>query len=272
MLPRTLTELRSSSFGQDFYRNRTIKDEMRINLMRKLEAKDPIFTGIVGYEETVVPQVVNAILSRHNMILLGLRGQAKSRILRGLVEFLDDAVPVIEGCEINDDPFSPICRRCRDLIQEMEDRTWLRKPRSARDGLAAAGAEHAWRQPPACAGWIVWPADRGRFESISNLSRLGGGRQNGPANHCGHRAGTPKRLIRRTQTRGVSRPRFSRVATASRPNDRSLHSCSKFRGASASKAADPTNRACKSARRRSSIRPPGSRACFFPTMRSSRSR
>ena len=123
MLPRTLTELRSSSFGQDSYRNRTIKDEMRINLMRKLEAKDPIFTGIVGYEETVVPQVVNAILSRHNMILLGLRGQAKSRILRGLVEFLDDVVPVIEGCEINDDPFSPICRRCRDLIQEMEDRT-----------------------------------------------------------------------------------------------------------------------------------------------------
>ena len=99
MLPRTLTELRSSSFGQDSYRNRTIKDEMRINLMRKLEAKDPIFTGIVGYEETVVPQVVNAILSRHNMILLGLRGQAKSRILRGLVEFLDDVVPVIEGCD-----------------------------------------------------------------------------------------------------------------------------------------------------------------------------
>src|SRR5207247_9740742 len=105
------------------YWKRTIKDEMRINLIRKLEAKAPIFSGIIGYEETVVPQVVNAILSRHNMILLGLRGQAKSRILRGLVEFLDDVVPVIEGCEINDDPFSPICRRCRDLIQEMEDRT-----------------------------------------------------------------------------------------------------------------------------------------------------
>src|SRR3989475_1827947 len=123
MLPRTLGELRSSPFGQDSYRGRTIKDEMRINLIRKLEAKDPIFPGIVGYEETVVPQVVNAILSRHNMILLGLRGQAKSRILRGLVEFLDDAVPVIEGCEINDSPFCPICRRCRDLIQEMGDRT-----------------------------------------------------------------------------------------------------------------------------------------------------
>jgi magnesium chelatase subunit I len=94
-----------------------------MNLIRKLESKGPIFNGIIGYEETVVPQVVNAILSRHNMILLGLRGQAKSRILRGLVEFLDEVIPVIEGCEINDSPFSPICRRCRDLIQEMGDRT-----------------------------------------------------------------------------------------------------------------------------------------------------
>src|SRR6266700_2645556 len=123
MLPRTLRELQSSSFGQESYRKRTIKDEMRINLIRKLEAKASIFPGIVGYEETVVPQVVNAILSRHNMILLGLRGQAKSRILRGLIEFLDDVIPIIEGCEINDSPFSPICRRCRDLIQEMGDRT-----------------------------------------------------------------------------------------------------------------------------------------------------
>src|SRR5437667_3150595 len=123
MLPRTLRELQSSSFGQESYRKRTTKDEMRINLIRKLEAKAPIFPGIVGYEETVVPQVVNAILSRHNMILLGLRGQAKSRILRGLIEFLDDVVPVIEGCEINDSPFCPICRRCRDLMEEMGDNT-----------------------------------------------------------------------------------------------------------------------------------------------------
>src|SRR5438128_2905685 len=123
MLPRTLRELQSSSFGQESYRKRTIKDEMRINLIRKLEAKASIFPGIVGYEETVVPQVVNAILSRHNMILLGLRGQAKSRILRGLIEFLDEVVPVIEGCEINDSPFCPICRRCHDLLQEMGDTT-----------------------------------------------------------------------------------------------------------------------------------------------------
>jgi magnesium chelatase subunit I len=125
MLPRTLGELRSSPFGQDAYRTRTIKDEMRTNLIRKLEARDPIFSGIIGYEDTVVPQVVNAILSRHNMILLGLRGQAKSRILRGLIEFLDDGIPVIEGCEINDSPFSPICRRCRDLLQERGDSTGI---------------------------------------------------------------------------------------------------------------------------------------------------
>src|SRR5437016_4077158 len=123
MLPRTLGELQASPFGQESYRRRTIKDEMLMNLIRKLESKDPIFPGIIGYEETVVPQVVNAILSRHNMILLGLRGQAKSRVLRDLVEFLDDTIPVVEGCEINDNPFSPICRRCRDLIEERGERT-----------------------------------------------------------------------------------------------------------------------------------------------------
>src|SRR5687767_11940013 len=125
MLPRTLGDLRSSEFGQESYRLRTIKDEMRTNLIRRLQANQPVFSGIIGYEETVVPQIVNAILSRHNMILLGLRGQAKSRILRGLVDFLDDAIPVIAGCEINDNPFSPICRRCRDLVQRMEDGTPL---------------------------------------------------------------------------------------------------------------------------------------------------
>ena len=123
MLPSTLGDLRSSKFGHESYRTRTIKDEMRTNLIRKLQASEPIFSGIIGYEETVVPQVVNAILSRHNMILLGLRGQAKSRILRGLADFLDEVAPVVAGCEINDNPFAPICRRCRDLIQEMGGRT-----------------------------------------------------------------------------------------------------------------------------------------------------
>src|SRR6185369_4635154 len=123
MLPRTLGDLRTSQFGDDSHRTRTIKDEMRANLIRKLQEKQPIFSGIIGYEETVVPQIINAVLSRHNMILLGLRGQAKSRILRGLTSLLDDVIPVIAGCEINDNPFNPICRRCRDLIQELGDQT-----------------------------------------------------------------------------------------------------------------------------------------------------
>jgi len=126
MLPRTLGELRTSQFGDDLHRSRTIKDEMRTNLIRKLQEKQPVFKGIIGYENTVVPQIINAVLSRHNMILLGLRGQAKSRILRELTSLLDDASPVIEGCEINDDPFKPICRRCRDLLDELGDGTPIR--------------------------------------------------------------------------------------------------------------------------------------------------
>jgi magnesium chelatase subunit I len=123
MLPRILGELRSSEFGNEFYRTRTVKDEMRRNLIWKLQKKQSVFSGIIGYEETVVPQLINAILSRHNMILLGLRGQAKSRILRELTSFLDDVIPVVAGCEINDSPFSPICRRCRDLILEKGEQT-----------------------------------------------------------------------------------------------------------------------------------------------------
>src|SRR5947199_4645758 len=123
MLPRTLGDLRTSPFADDFHRTRTIKDEMRANLIQKLRQKDPIFSGIIGYEETVVPQIINAILSRHNMILLGLRGQAKSRILRELTTLLDETIPMIAGCEINDSPFHPICRPCRDLIQEKGDAT-----------------------------------------------------------------------------------------------------------------------------------------------------
>ena len=123
MLPRTLGDLRSSEFGNESYRTRTIKDEMRTNLIRKLQKKDPVFSGIIGYEDTVLPQVINAVLSRHNMILLGLRGQAKSRILRELTVLLDESIPVIAGCEIHDNPFSPICRRCRELIAQCGEAT-----------------------------------------------------------------------------------------------------------------------------------------------------
>jgi magnesium chelatase subunit I len=105
-----------------------VRDELRENLLHKLERREALFQGIVGYEDTVVPQLVNAILSRHHMVLLGLRGQAKSRILRSLVDLLDDEVPMIAGCEINDNPYTPLCRACRDRLAEQGDRTpiaWL---------------------------------------------------------------------------------------------------------------------------------------------------
>jgi len=100
-----------------------VKDEMRRNLLAKLSAGAKLFPGILGYNESVVPRVVNAVLSRHNMILLGLRGQAKSRLLRSLTTLLDPLVPTIAGCEIHDDPFRPLCRRCRDLVAERQDAT-----------------------------------------------------------------------------------------------------------------------------------------------------
>ncbi|HWH59100.1 MAG TPA: hypothetical protein VN682_15845, partial [Terriglobales bacterium] len=124
-LPRTLGELRRSPFSEEKLRIRRVKDELRDNLIARLRASGdtPIFPGIVGYEDTVVPQIVNAILSRHNFILLGLRGQAKSRILRALTSMLDAQMPYISGCEIHDNPYSPICRRCIDLIAKCGDAT-----------------------------------------------------------------------------------------------------------------------------------------------------
>jgi len=131
---RTLGELRASSFSESRLRSRRVKDEMRENLMARLRRQgesgrdEPIFPGIVGYDDTVVPQIVNAILSRHNFILLGLRGQAKSRILRALTSLLDPQMPYIAGCEIHDNPYAPICRRCRDLVAKEKDATpiaWL---------------------------------------------------------------------------------------------------------------------------------------------------
>ncbi len=114
-------------------RRRPVKDEMRENLIARLRANEPIFPGIIGYEETVVPQIVNAILSRHNFILLGLRGQAKSRILRALTALLDEALPVVPGCEIHDDPLAPLCAVCRARVRAEGDAlpvAWL--PRASR--------------------------------------------------------------------------------------------------------------------------------------------
>src|SRR5712671_2935971 len=118
-LPHTLGELRRQSGSS----SRTVKQEIRDNLVRKLKAGERLFPGIIGYDDTVIPQLVNAILSRHNFILLGLRGQAKSRILRGLVDLLDEQIAVVPGCEIHDDPLNPICRPCQEKIAELGDTT-----------------------------------------------------------------------------------------------------------------------------------------------------
>src|SRR5262247_1978428 len=120
---QTLGDLRQST-----HRSRPVKQEIRDNLVRKLQAGEPLFPGIIGYDDTVIPQLVNAILSRHNFILLGLRGQAKSRILRGLADLLDERIPVVPGCEIHDDPLAPLCASCRSRVALEGDETpvaWL---------------------------------------------------------------------------------------------------------------------------------------------------
>src|ERR1700759_3758498 len=109
--PTTFGELKASG-----YQPLGIKDEMRANLIRKVKAGERLFPGIVGYEETVIPQLINAVLARHNLILLGLRGQAKSRIIRQLTNLLNDEIPIVKGSEINDDPFQPISAYGRQLI------------------------------------------------------------------------------------------------------------------------------------------------------------
>ena len=109
-------------------RRRSVHQEVRENLIQKLRDGGTLFSGIVGYDDTVIPQLVNALLSQHNFILLGLRGQAKTRLLRALVTLLDEQIPVMAGCEINDDPLAPICSACRSRLETEGDRTpiaWL---------------------------------------------------------------------------------------------------------------------------------------------------
>src|ERR1700692_883411 len=124
-LPRTLGELRRSAFSEERMRTRRVKDELRDNLITRLRQQDDasIFPGIVGYDDTVVPQIVNAVLSRHNFILLGLRGQAKSPILRALTTLLDAHMPYVTSCEIRDNPYDPMCRRCREEVARLGDAT-----------------------------------------------------------------------------------------------------------------------------------------------------
>jgi magnesium chelatase subunit I len=123
-LPQTLGDLQTSKeFYEARLKKRSVKDELRENLIARLKSRQQIFPGIVGYEDTVVPQIVNAVLSKQNFILLGLRGQAKSRILRGLTELLDEQMPYIAGCEIRDNPYHPLCKRCRDLVASQGEAT-----------------------------------------------------------------------------------------------------------------------------------------------------
>jgi magnesium chelatase subunit I len=132
--PRTIADLRSSG-----YTPQTVKQEMRKNLITRMEKGDDQFPGIVGYEETVFPHLENAILSGQDIIFLGERGQAKSRLIRQMVTLLDDEMPAIAGCEINDNPFDPICKRCRDLIEVEGDETeieWIDRDRRYGEKLA----------------------------------------------------------------------------------------------------------------------------------------
>jgi magnesium chelatase subunit I len=126
--PETFGGLKRSAYAAPERRLRSVKDELRRNLLARLATRKPIFNGVVGYEETVMPQIVNALLSRHNFILLGLRGQAKSRILRALTTLLDPALPIIAGSEVNDNPFAPISKYGRNLLKEAGEDTpiaWL---------------------------------------------------------------------------------------------------------------------------------------------------
>lgn len=138
-LPTTLGTLKQTRWSDPSVHCRSVKDEMRANLICMLEEGHDVFPGIVGYEDTVVPQIVNAVLSRHNFILLGLRGQAKSRILRALVNLLDEEIPILAGSEVNDNPFRPISKYGRQLVEQRGDDTpidWVGRDRRFVEKLA----------------------------------------------------------------------------------------------------------------------------------------
>src|SRR3954465_4517830 len=109
----TIRELKEAG-----YQPKTIKEEVRTNLIKKLQAKEDTFTGIIGYEDSVIPDVERALLSKHNILFLGLRGQAKTRMARQMTDLLDEYIPIISGSEINDDPLDPISRFAKELIFE----------------------------------------------------------------------------------------------------------------------------------------------------------
>ena len=132
--PSTIRELRESG-----WKSIPVKDEVRKNLLAKLGKREPLFPGIIGFDDTVIPQLENALLSRHDILFLGLRGQAKSRMIRGLVGLLDETTPAIRGCEINDDPFNPLCKHCHDRIEKDGDDVevnWIERERRYGEKLA----------------------------------------------------------------------------------------------------------------------------------------
>src|SRR5437879_6608551 len=132
--PTTLGGLRAAG-----YADRTVKDELRENLLGRLSRGAPLFPTIVGFDESVIPALERGILAGHDLILLGERGQAKTRLIRHLVDLLDEEAPAIEGCEVNDHPFRPICARCRSLVGEHGDDVaiaWLVRDRRYAEQLA----------------------------------------------------------------------------------------------------------------------------------------
>ncbi|PKB65852.1 MAG: magnesium chelatase [SAR202 cluster bacterium Io17-Chloro-G3] len=132
--PQDIRKLKASG-----YQVLPIREEMRRNLVKKLRQQEPLFSEIIGYEDTVIPQIQNALLAGQDIILLGERGQAKSRIIRAMASLLDDDIPVISGCEINDNPFDPICRSCRDRCQEFGDQVsieWISREQRYGEKLA----------------------------------------------------------------------------------------------------------------------------------------
>ncbi len=131
---RTVGELKGAG-----YKTKPVRMEMRANMLDRLRAKQAILPGIVGYDESVVPEIENGILAGHHMIFLGERGQAKSRIIRALAELLDERAPAVKGCEINDDPFAPICRSCVKRLEEKGDATeiaWIDRSHRYAEKLA----------------------------------------------------------------------------------------------------------------------------------------
>jgi magnesium chelatase subunit I len=132
--PATLGELRAQGYAV-----LSVKDELRANLIRKMRAGEELFPGIIGYEQTVIPALVNALLAKHDIILLGLRGQAKTRIVRAMTSLLDEEVPVVQGSEVNDNPFAPVSKFAVDLVKERGDATpveWIHRSRRYGEKLA----------------------------------------------------------------------------------------------------------------------------------------